>query len=542
MKSFRLGPGTPPPAPISQSDLEGLAGEVRENFAVDACIYRVDGRLILPSALAPSPEAWLADYAILTAPTVREEGAVIRLIAPIMARRRIWGQLLASFCPFDPQDPPSADQRIYARAAAPQVLKAINGFLQARLIALQQADELEELTGTLLRFHKEVALLYRLGAYFNITAPPETAAVSACDELRKALGYHRSVSCLALLPTDDARQGGPIVTTVGPLPLDEPALRGLLDAYKRRGLPWGQPSVENHGPPLKPGHAPTRLLSVPLCYQSEILGILVAVSDRKSPEFDSRDAQLLANIATHAAAHWRNYLLFAEIRELLYSLIKALVSAIDAKDPYTHGHSGRVAYISKAIAAQMGLDARQIEDCYLAGLLHDIGKIGVREEVLGKTSSLTVQEWEHLKQHPDIGARILEPIGPIAHIVPAVRFHHEAYNGAGYPLGLSGDDIPLLARIVAVADSFDAMSTDRPYRPARTLVEVRAAFEMGRRRQWDDAIVSTILEICDDPDFFGNYRRMLVSSGTPSLVMPSLVTRERVDRIAPLSSRVSPLS
>ena len=150
--------------------------------------------------------------------------------------------------------------------------------------------------------------------------------------------------------------------------------------------------------------------------------------------------------------------------EFLAGVVRALTSAIDAKDPYTCGHSDRVARIAVRLADQLGCSSKDLETIYLSGLLHDIGKIGIDDQVLRKPGKLTEAEYEHIKVHAEIGYRILKDLKQLDQVLPVVRHHHEAWDGKGYPFGLAGEEIPLFARIVAVADAFDAMSSDRPYR------------------------------------------------------------------------------
>ena len=174
-------------------------------------------------------------------------------------------------------------------------------------------------------------------------------------------------------------------------------------------------------------------------------------------------------------------------------LTRALTSAIDAKDPYTYGHSERVARIAVELAREMGLADDEIGDVYLAGLMHDIGKIGVRDEILGKKEKLTAQEMEHIQQHPTIGYRILADLRCIAYILGGVLHHHERFDGRGYPAGLKGEGIPFLARIIAVADSFDAMNTNRPYRTALSRGRILEILSEGAGTQWDKKVVETLL-------------------------------------------------
>jgi putative nucleotidyltransferase with HDIG domain len=154
------------------------------------------------------------------------------------------------------------------------------------------------------------------------------------------------------------------------------------------------------------------------------------------------------------------------MRDLFISTIKSLAAAIDAKDPYTRGHSGRVAQFSLAIAREMQLESNALERVQIAALLHDVGKIGIDDAVLRKPERLTDEEFEVIKKHPIMGANIMGPIKQLKDIIPGMRHHHEAFDGNGYPDGLAGEKIPLIARIIAVADTFDAMTSDRLYQKA----------------------------------------------------------------------------
>ncbi|MBZ0115232.1 MAG: HD domain-containing protein [Thermoanaerobaculia bacterium] len=157
-----------------------------------------------------------------------------------------------------------------------------------------------------------------------------------------------------------------------------------------------------------------------------------------------------------------------ENEQLFINSIRAFAAAVDAKDPYTRGHSERVASYSRTIADHLGQSEEFLHRIWIAGVLHDVGKIGIEDKVLKKGGVLTSEEYDEMKLHPVIGFDILQPIGPLAEMLPAVRWHHEAWNGQGYPDGLKGESIPLIARIVAVADTFDAITTNRPYQTAYT--------------------------------------------------------------------------
>lgn len=184
-----------------------------------------------------------------------------------------------------------------------------------------------------------------------------------------------------------------------------------------------------------------------------------------------------------------------KIRASFFNAITALAYALEAKDFYTSGHSQRVTEISVAIAKHLGLPGETIEKIRLASLVHDIGKIGVREAVLNKPGSLSDEEFEHVRLHSVTGERILKPIVDDGEILKAVRHHHERYDGTGYPDGLKGEQIPQLARIIAVADTFDAMTSERPYRKALTKEVACAEVERCRGTQFDPEAADAFLEV-----------------------------------------------
>lgn len=170
------------------------------------------------------------------------------------------------------------------------------------------------------------------------------------------------------------------------------------------------------------------------------------------------------------------------------SYFATLAAALDARDPYTAGHSLRVAEYAVKIGQLAHLSEERIDELRKSALLHDIGKIGIRDAVLLKEGRLTEEEWEQVKQHPVLGEAILkqvEPADAMAPYLPGVRSHHERYDGGGYPDGLAGEEISLFGRIIAVADAFDAMTSDRPYRKGLERDQAIEILEQGRGTQWD---------------------------------------------------------
>ena len=173
--------------------------------------------------------------------------------------------------------------------------------------------------------------------------------------------------------------------------------------------------------------------------------------------------------------------------------VKVLAEAIDAKDPYTRGHSERVRRMSLGIANHLGFAEEKLEVLEYGALLHDIGKIGIKDEVLQKPGALSTEEYQYIQEHPLIGAKIVEGIDFFKDKIPMIRHHHEHFNGSGYPDGLIGEDIPLEARIITIPDAFDAMTSPRPHRKALPLQDVLIELEKGKGRQFDPKILEIFL-------------------------------------------------
>jgi hypothetical protein len=213
--------------------------------------------------------------------------------------------------------------------------------------------------------------------------------------------------------------------------------------------------------------------------------------------FRRSDAALIMPFASLLGLHVRASARYQYIKDLLVGLTRSLTAAIDAKDSYTFGHSERVARVAVELGRALGLGEDELSDIHLAGLLHDIGKIGIRDEVLTKAGSLTPDEFKHIQQHVVIGHRILADLHATAHLLPGVLYHHERFDGGGYPEGLKGNAIPMLARILAVADSFDAMNTSRPYRNALPPECVDEILRQGAGIQWDPLVIDAYVRCRD---------------------------------------------
>jgi putative nucleotidyltransferase with HDIG domain len=189
-----------------------------------------------------------------------------------------------------------------------------------------------------------------------------------------------------------------------------------------------------------------------------------------------------------------------ENRALFMGSIQMLAGAVDEKDPYTRGHSDRVTRYSTILAAEMGLTEEQIEVVRVSAQLHDVGKIGIEDRILKKPGALTPEEYEVMKTHTTRGANILRPVQQLKEMIPGIELHHESLDGRGYPFGLKGDELPLVPRIIAVADTFDAMTTNRPYQAARPPEYAVKIIKSLAQNKFDPQVVAALERIFERGD------------------------------------------
>lgn len=236
-------------------------------------------------------------------------------------------------------------------------------------------------------------------------------------------------------------------------------------------------------------------MTIPLATETaEVLGVLNLVKYRGKSFFDKEDTELLSLLAYETATSIRSYQLMLETEGLYIGTIFALATALDARDHYTLGHSRKVARYAVSIAKEMNLPRYQIDIIRRASLLHDIGKIGIPDKILGKPGRLTYKEFEIVKKHPSVALNILKPIPQLKNLLPGIYHEHERFDGRGYLAGLKGEAIPLEARIIGVADAFDAMTSERPYRRALAPYEAISELKKCSGTQFDPVVVKAFLK------------------------------------------------
>jgi len=372
----------------------------------------------------------------------------------------------------------------------------------------QLAVECDTLADELTRTFEELYCLRQIAGEVSacdVSQSLPSAAEQFLPGLREILSaktavlFSESVSRMSPCLHGRTTSEPPVIVQSGSPPVTLKAVRNLVQQLCR--LSSNDAVVFNSGSTLDGVELETtakNLVAVPLVHQQSRYGWLMTIDrqpESSSGDFGSREVNLLTTAASMLAGHARNVELFRAEERLRTGVIEAITGALDARDPYTCGHSRRVAQLAVQIAKKLGVAAEPRKQLYITGLLHDVGKIGVPDAILLKPDKLTDEEFEVIKRHPSIGHQILSPLEPLRYVLPGVLYHHERIDGRGYPHGLSGDKIPLDARILAVADSFDAMTSNRAYRSGMPPEQAIGILADDEGRQSDPEIVLTLSSI-----------------------------------------------
>jgi HD-GYP domain-containing protein (c-di-GMP phosphodiesterase class II) len=242
------------------------------------------------------------------------------------------------------------------------------------------------------------------------------------------------------------------------------------------------------------GYETRNMIVVALASKDRMVGVLQAIN-KKEGHFTDDDLDILQTLANQVGTAIENALLYQEQRETFLGVTMAFAEALEKRDNYTGGHTRRVCEYSMAIARYMKLPEKQLEELHLSAILHDIGKIGVTDRVLQKPGRLDPDEFNEMNRHPVLGSEILEHVKALRAMIGGVRHHHEKYDGSGYPDQKKGDEIPLMGRIIAVADSFDAMTSTRPYRTALSHETALNELKIYSGKQFDPEVVEAFMEV-----------------------------------------------
>lgn len=383
--------------------------------------------------------------------------------------------------------------RLYVKASASPVRRGrkIAGIFGFATDITAQKRNVEHLS----RIIKELSLLYDIGEELSSTINLDLLFSKILMYLNQTFGYERA----GILLRDPKQPYLKIKATTRPfadqkqhkkIPLDQ----GITGQVASTGKPHVCNDVKKDKHYIPLDRKTRSEITVPLTINNATIGVINVES--YTPEaFDSDDMRILTIVARQAAIAIENSRLYESLEQSYLDTIKALVSAMEAKDQYTRGHSERVRRYAMKTAQQMKLDERQMKELNYAGYLHDIGKIGIKDTLLCKVEPLTKDEYELIRKHPEIGNSILKDIKHLSSTCAIIRCEHERYDGNGYPNGLKKSQIPIGARVIAVADAYDAMTTDRPYRKAITTKQAIKILKDESARQFDPQVVKAFLKV-----------------------------------------------
>lgn len=401
---------------------------------------------------------------------------------PLKANGKVIGVLnlnkLSSDSPFTPHDK-----------------KIISIFTVLSTIAIENVGLYQEAEKRL----GELSRIYELSCSLGVLVNEEDILELIFTHLRKMIAF--DVGFLLLLHKDDKRiiifcQGH---TEEGFIQKEK---KGLIDTFLRlTGIKVRLEDVfvdkerfqGRFSKSLFSGKARNQL-TLPLIVKGEAIGMF-SIKNLDEKVFAKSDLRLFSILANQAAIALEGAWAYADTQKIYASTIEALATEIEVRNPYTRGHSERVSRYAVIVGKKLGLPQKELLLVRYAGTLHDLGKIGIEDAIVNKKSFLTDEEYAFMKEHPVKSTHVVEPIEFLRIIVPSIRHHHERFDGFGYPDGLKGEEIPFYARILAVVDSFDAMTSDRPYRKAKSFKEAVEEIERCSGTQYDPVVVDAFLEI-----------------------------------------------
>jgi len=351
---------------------------------------------------------------------------------------------------------------------------------------------IESLGQELADSYEEISLLYTMTSSMNSVNHPERFIELACNELLHTLPY-KWIGVQLRIGDRLPRPGNELVIAGNP-DQDIVEITHIVQSVSSE-ISQSAPIVANGKDVLGDCLGRATIIE-PIVSDGNVIGILIAANKQgEDCAASSVDIKLLSATAAQLAIFLENALLYEDLNATFLGTLEALTASIDAKDRYTCGHSMRVALLTSQLASAAGLDEDQADRFRIAGLVHDIGKIGVPEYVLLKKGDLSDDEFQAMRKHPEIGARILRDIPQMEDVIGGVLHHHERFDGGGYPHSVAGHDIPLVARMIALADTFDAMSSSRTYRDAMTRKIVLEEMKRSVGTQFDPALSALFFDL-----------------------------------------------
>jgi len=440
------------------------------------------------------PGAWL-----IGVPELHRKRITAYTIALLLSPEALEGEIFEEVCAGARIEPVTTrhvlrESATFDLASAERLLRCIAWMVEDAARMSEDEETIAGFTSQLSNAYETIDLLYSLGYAMRELDEPERFVRLALGRLHETLDFAwigvlfpEEIENLSSLRGRFFLDGQPTMDAER-LEAASRALAESVEDPRTRQIVSGVPGFEPDGGP--------QVVTQPVLRGTTLTAILFAgEKGGTDPQVSSYDAHLLEAMAGYLGPFLDNVALYDQQQAMSMGTIKALSAAIDAKDRYTCGHSSRVAHLGAALAEATGMDAADVERVHVAGLVHDIGKIGVPEAVLCKPGRLTAEEFEAIKRHPQIGYDILKDIPLLKDVLPGVLEHHERWDGLGYPNGVAGEEISLMGRILALADTFDAMSSTRSYRPAMSRQRVLEEIRRCAGAQFDPSLVPHFLAL-----------------------------------------------
>jgi response regulator RpfG family c-di-GMP phosphodiesterase len=386
---------------------------------------------------------------------------------------------------------------LVAHSAKP-VLCSLVTSLAGQISSLYSMEQdLDRLTEQLAQSYDEINLLYS----FNRTVKPDVTFTEAANELltesadfleeRWLSLFVPEMECHLGCPGISLEEDDPVVAVANSNAIFNSIFEDLLPVAKEAG----SLAPVRHTGTVDGDNGQIFYIVIPIRIREIVSGFVGMFSSNPDNPYETGEVRLLECLSEEVTKAATTRELYHELQEMLFNTVKGLVAAIDAKDEYTRGHSERVYRYSMLIGERLGIEGDELQDLSWSALLHDVGKIAIARSILNKPGRLTDEEFDTIKTHPVKGCKVLEPITQLEHVLPNIRHHHERFDGRGYPDGIEGEAIPFIARIIAVADTFDAISSSRAYRSAQTLDYAISELRKGAGTQFDPKISSVMLDL-----------------------------------------------
>lgn len=459
---------------------------------------------------SPRPYEIFSGCWIAPMPITRRRKRSGYIVALLMGKVGLHGQDFEMVCAATPVDA-SAARNAMSRLAhwEPESVNAAAASLQMMQADLFLAGEQERtiagFTSHLTEAYETVELLYELGRSMSTLKQPARFGTITIERLHQITDFGWVAAAFPAGQTEHPLTATPVIWSGNRLADDAAILRAAEGFIRRVGVTTS-PVIAGYVEDL-PAESGPQVVLQPITRRGHAVGLLMAGSKGgEDPQVSSYDTRLLESAAGYLSAFVENAALYAEQHATFLGTLRAMTAAIDAKDRYTCGHSERVAHLARQLALAIGFDDARAERVHIAGIVHDVGKIGVPEAVLVKAGRLTDEEFGLIKLHPETGYNILKDIPLFHDVLPGVLHHHERWDGRGYPAKVAGEDIPLIARIIGIADTFDAMSSTRAYRPALPRDHTLAEIAKCAGTQFDPMLAAKFVSLD-----FSEYDRLLVA-------------------------------